>query len=201
VTLYRVSAEGYLARAQTQLALGSSEALFYAAFELRACIEARQDQYLDAQRAYARGIPRSWKIGNQRRELSRIFEGQKIQLIRIRLSSGLETFRYIPVVPGLSKAAEQLGDVLHAQEKFREKDDPWWLTLREWISRIAVHAEYCCAGELLCPCLVRAGMGSLAVDLKNNLMSVLPEIRPGKTFEIQVDYKDDWLDELPSLDR
>jgi len=45
---YSVSARGYLHRAKLRLLENSNEAIFYGAFELRCCVEARQEEYATA---------------------------------------------------------------------------------------------------------------------------------------------------------
>ena len=46
---YRIHSRDYLQRARKRLDSGTPDALFHAAFELRCGIEARMQQYLEAQ--------------------------------------------------------------------------------------------------------------------------------------------------------
>jgi hypothetical protein len=83
---YGVNGDAYLARAKSQLERNNPEALFYAALELRCFVEARQDDYLDAQKRYARSIPKPYKIGAQGRVLDRIFDNKQIQHFQFEVS-------------------------------------------------------------------------------------------------------------------
>jgi len=128
---YSVSPDAYLERARTLLLEDRAASLFYAAFELRCFVEARQDLHLDAQREYARSIPKHWKIGAQGKALEAVFESNKIQHI-IFSYEGEQIFDayHIPVSGDLRKRSAKLGELLHAQGKWRDSNEEWWKTTR-----------------------------------------------------------------------
>lgn len=74
---YDSSPHGYLARAKLRLCEGTPEALFYAAFELRCCVESRQDWYANAME-HLRVKIRPWKITETAKRLESVFDSQKI---------------------------------------------------------------------------------------------------------------------------
>ena len=59
---YGLHAREYLARARACLAEKSAPSLFWAAFELRCGIEARLQQYVEAQRENTAKIKQGWRI-------------------------------------------------------------------------------------------------------------------------------------------
>lgn len=152
---YAISARGYLKRAQRNLIAGELPLLFYAAFELRCCVEARQDLYLDAQRKYRRSLPRSWQLGPKARELDRLFQSNRLARVIVHFDGRREhSFHYVPVSKRLTKAAQMLGDDLHCKQRYHDSNDPWWTGLRERLLGIYRDAWFCCQGQLLCPLLV-----------------------------------------------
>lgn len=155
--MYRIIARGYLARAKSLLRRQTKAKLFYAAYELRCCIEARQDEYLKAQKEYVKSIPPRWKIGAQGKALKSIGRSESMQ--RLAFKSGERTYIlvYIPVTETLRNSGEQLGELLHSQDLFRDDKDPCWSDLEERLYHISQQAEYCCNGDLLCPALIVHG--------------------------------------------
>ena len=76
---YGLHARDYLARTRACLAKGSPATLFYAAFELRCGIEARLQQYLEAQRENTGKIKQGWRIAKLARHVNRRFKtGDKV---------------------------------------------------------------------------------------------------------------------------
>lgn len=55
-TEYWVGARSYLERAKARLEDATHVSLFYAAYEIRCAVEARQDEYLKAQEQYAKNV-------------------------------------------------------------------------------------------------------------------------------------------------
>lgn len=192
VSRYGVGSDAYLARAKLRLEEKTAEALFYAAFELRCYVEARQDDYLDAQKEYARSIPKSYKIGAQGKVLERIFDSKQIQSFAFAISDS-EVFKgyHVPVSPKLRKESEWLGNLLHAQMKFYPADDPWWRTTRERVLALYRLAWTCAQGNLPSPLFLVNGnsVGNIRVhgdqEYLNSLMAVL---KPGAKGVMAVDY-------------
>lgn len=189
---YGVSSDAYLARAKSRLEENTPASLFYAAFELRCYVETRQDDYINAQKEYAKSIPKAYKIGVQGKVLERIFDNKQIQFFAFSISDN-EVFEcyHVPVSPKLRKEAEWLGNLLHAQMKFHLADDPWWLTVREKLLAIYRLAWTCAQGNLPSPLFMVDGntIGNIEIhgdeEYLANLMTLL---KPGAKGTFRVDY-------------
>ncbi|WP_414814962.1 hypothetical protein [Rhizobium sp. IY2] len=165
---YGVSSRSYLKRAKCRINENTDEGLFYAALELRSFLEARQDEYLDAQRTYAKSMPAAWETSKQWKALQRISKSDKIQHLNFSFSDGwtLEAF-HVPVTETFRKATEKLSDMLHAQAVYRPPESPWWEEARHKVIAVYRSAWLCQQGTLLCPALVDKDMieGRLALLL------------------------------------
>ena len=76
---YGVSSRSYFRRAEKLLGDSTPESLFYAAFELRCGIEARMQQYLEAQKQISAKKRNGWQIAKLAKNIERIFRtGDKI---------------------------------------------------------------------------------------------------------------------------
>jgi hypothetical protein len=73
---YGISSRDYLQRAMTRIAEGSSEVLFYAAFELRCGIEARMQEYLHAWDHVSKKKRNGWRIAELGRNIERAFRAR-----------------------------------------------------------------------------------------------------------------------------
>jgi hypothetical protein len=192
IARYGINADAYLARAKSRLEENTAEALFYAAFELRCFVEARQDDYLDAQKEYARSIPKAYKIGAQGKALERIFDSKQIQFFAFAVDGG-EIYKsyHVPVSRKLRNETEWLGNLLHAQMKWRALDDPWWQTTRERVLAIYRLAWKCSQGNLPSPLFLVNGntVGNIRYygedDELKWLMTIL---KPGTKGLMHVDY-------------
>ena len=153
--VYAIDSGSYLSRAKARILDNSRESLFYAAYELRCCIEARQEEYLQAQRDYAKSIPKSWNIGKQHAALESIFSSERIQSIAINFTdhAKIEAL-HIPVSTTLRQQAERLGDLLHAQTTYRAESDVWWSELRDRLMGIYRSAWTCNQSKILCPVML-----------------------------------------------
>ncbi|MBI1955959.1 MAG: hypothetical protein HYS38_06155 [Acidobacteria bacterium] len=154
---YHISARAYLERARAQLDLGTAEALFYAAFELRAGIQARMQQYLKAQKLIAKHKKEDWNLGKLKRSLDEAFEiGDRIAEVAFYdpgASEPLAVLYYTPVTSELRRNGESLGELLHAMQQFRNDDDAWWQTTREFLEAVYGNLRVACSGKLLAPLL------------------------------------------------
>lgn len=203
-TDYPVSPDAYLKRARDQLKNESAQSLFYAAFELRCFVESRQDQYLDAQKEYARSVPKKWRIGAQGKALSAIFESNKIQHISWFMSDVLVYEAYhVPVNTDLRSRAEKFGELLHAQDQWRAPEDEWWANMRNSLLEAYELAWLCNRGMLLSPMFLVEGraVGRMVVDAdtKEEMIGFLQE---GAQGVLTVDYPDtlpeDWRSDVNS---
>src|SRR5262245_52711386 len=138
---YRVSARGYAKRARHRLNEGTREALFYAAFELRAGIEARMQEYLHAQESVAQYKKEAWQIKKLGQYLEDAFAiGNRIVQIAIVDEDNrelIDVLYYTPVTSELQRNGQRLGELLHAMAKFRVDDDPWWRGTRAFLGGVA----------------------------------------------------------------
>src|SRR3990172_841250 len=111
---YGLHARDYLARARACLAKGSPAALFYAAFELRGGIEARLQQYLEAQRENTSKIKLGWRVARLARHVERRFmTGDKVVQLTMLDIDGRPFYKlaYTPVTARLQKMGERLGNL------------------------------------------------------------------------------------------
>lgn len=201
-TRYGISARDYLKRARLNLSSDELPGLFYAAFELRCCVEARQDLYLDAQKKYRRSLPRSWQLKPKSRELDRIFASNQIAQITIHFDDLPDsTFHYVPVSASLLKAAQKLGDDLHCKQEHHDPDHPWWCALRDRLVETYRQAWFCCKGQLLCPLLLHPGLTTNGVfdtdGLDPNFGSAMRSGREVKiTIAYPTTYPSNWVCDL-----
>ncbi|OWV70417.1 hypothetical protein ATY77_16760 [Rhizobium sp. R634] len=165
---YGIGPPSYLERAKRRLEEKTEESLFYAALELRSYLESRQDQYLDAQRAYAKSFPSAWETSKQWKSLRKIFKDDKIQHLAFKFEDGWAFDAYhVPVTETFRKSAEKLSDLLHAQSIYRAPGNTWWEEAREKVVAVYRSAWICQQGNLLCPALIDKDMikGRLALEL------------------------------------
>jgi hypothetical protein len=182
------------------------EALFYAALELRCCVEARQGAYAEAQREYIRRRKiREWKIAEVRILLERVFDSGKIA--QIIFENETKTLRYTsyytPVTRHLANVAEQLGRYLHSLDRVRDDQDPWWERTRSHLIEVYRKAWIACRGDMLAPpIMAKDGIRhqvSFATDEDRELLLkiMMPK---GSPFVAAVRYlehpPDDWRPDL-----
>lgn len=190
---YGVGSHSYLARAKTCLVEGSPASLFYAAFELRCCIEARQDEYLEAQKRYRRSLARLWQTGKKAKELDRIFSQDIISKITMTADGAHPiTAFHVPINKKLVKNADKLGGYLHAAEEYHSPDDFWWSRFHELLVQTYREAWIACQGKLLCPPLLTPnGTTSVTIEFDHE-QDMPPEWREyyskGKAIVVEVDY-------------
>lgn len=148
---YHISARAYLARAKQQLLANTNESLFYAAFELRCCVETRQEEYATEIKFIKTKI-KPWKIGATAKQLERIFNSNKIARITMTDSNTADFVLYhTPVSQKLYREAEKLGEFLHRMEGFKNDDDHFWSSTRNKIRKIYRDAWYSCQGQMITP--------------------------------------------------
>lgn len=147
---YSVAPRDYLDRAKHLLVSDRVENLPYAAFELRACVEARQAQYYDAFE-WKRGQKiKSWKVSEISRKLHENWKYQKIAKITYHLPVGDWETYFTPITPGLAQAVnEDLGNILHALSEDVINSPMWWNVKLEKMVGIYRQAWVACKGQHL----------------------------------------------------
>ena len=201
---YDATPDAYLERAKKLLQKCNAASLFYAAYELRCFVEARQDLYLDAQREYARSVPKRWKIGAQGKTLERIFESNKIQNIKWHFKDEQVFDAYhIPVSNELRKRSEKLGGLLHARGIQNEPDEVWWIDTRKNLLEIYEMAWLCNCGTLLSPMFLHKGMtvGKMMIKGSNGISEKLKSsMKKGAVGTMEVSYPEklpeDWKSDI-----
>ena len=148
---YGISARAYLERAKQRLLEHTKEALFYAAFELRCCVESRQEEYA-TEIEFIKTKIKPWKIGETAKRLEHIFDSSKIAKVTISIpDSSVFVLYHTPVSKRLYKASEKLGDLLHCMKKFKGDDGSFWPKTRHQIGTVYSDAWYSCQGQLITP--------------------------------------------------
>lgn len=149
---YLVTPQDYLARARDRLLSNDPYNLFYAALELRCCVESRQADYLDALDFYRGNKIKHWQVGQTSRKLLESWEDPKIAQLTYHFADRDFVTFFTPVKPTLARAVErELGALLHAQTKFRKPDDPWWQATRKRLVEVYRDAWIACRGEHMAP--------------------------------------------------
>ena len=121
MTSYGINARDYLRRARERVDEQSQESLFYAAFELRAGIEARLRQYLQTEKDRQKRRKRGWTVSKLGKESERAFRtGDAIRQLTVTdLESSTICFRalYTPVTKKLRKMGEKARRAAPLREK------------------------------------------------------------------------------------
>ena len=199
---YHVSARAYLQRARAQLDATTPEGLFYAAFELRAGIQARMQEYLHAQKSIAEHKRDDWRLGKLGRTLENVFQiGDRIAEVAVydpQAGEFIATLYYTPVTSELQRNGERLGELLHAMQQFRRDDDAWWQSTRDFLERICCQLATACAGTLLAPLLREPDSHEVVMQgemFEESHREVLQKLRARFEICLRVQY----LDELPRV--
>lgn len=198
VESYGIGPESYLARARRQLLLGTDEALFYAVYELRCCIEVRQAEYAEAFSTFDSSQIRPWKIGETRKRIEKISAGKLISQFLVNFDDGVRFEIYhTPVPQALSDFVEkQSGDLLHAQKQYRPSGDFWWEEIRKEVQCAYRAAWLACQGNALAPPLWNPKTGQtypLTVEQKQDSdVEMLKRLAGsvGKSMNVHIDYLD-----------
>ncbi len=190
---YFVGPESYLARARQRLDEHSTEGLFYAAFELRCGIQARLEEYVDANRdSKRRTRANTWRIAGLGKQVERMFAlGNKVAEVAVEDGP---TLYYTPVSRELKKMGGQLGNYLHAMHAFRGEDDAWWPEMRQLLEDVFAELRRATRGTLLGPPLLNRKTNVITMCI---MMSEedpdLPKVRawtPGFRGKFNIQYLD-----------
>lgn len=204
---YDVSAAGYLARARDRLLDDDKVGLFYAALELRCCVEARQAEYIEHLSAFKGKKVRPYKIGENRERIAKISGGKLIAKLIFELPDGqrFEAF-HTPVPAPLTRYCERsLDNLRHAQPAYRNRDDPWWANTRDLLIDNYRLAWISCQGNSLAPPMWSSKSRlthPMVFEVREQDRAALETLRKsvGDHFEVHVDYLEspppDWICDL-----
>ena len=180
----------------------SPEALFYAIFELRCCVEARQEAYAEALAEFDGSRIRPWKVGETRKRIEKTGAGKLISQYSVHFDDGaIFDIHHTPIPQSLSNFIEkQSGDLLHSQKQYRPLNDPWWANTKKEVVAAYQAAWLACQGNAMAPPLwnpqnkqtnsliVKCGREGDQALLERLANSV------GQSYNIRIDY----LDAAPS---
>jgi len=152
---YKISSRDYLERARLSLDDGGFDSLFYAALELRCGIEARMQEYLEAQDFVSKKLKKDWQIAKLGKGLEEAFKNNE-KIVRIKLfkpeeKTPFSTLFYTPITPKLRKQGEKLGNYLHKMKKIKKSSDVYWKNLRRELETIYIELKKANYGTLLGP--------------------------------------------------
>lgn len=185
---YGISSRDYLARAKRCLENNDLESLFYAAFEIRCGIEARMQEYLEAQEHISKKKRQGWQVAKLAKNIEDAFRmGEKEAVLRVldrKSGEVLLEARYTPVKLSLRKKAEMLGNELHAAKNYHAPDSPYWKRLSTRLEEAVGELEHATSGRLLGPPLLHPNKKN--VDMKLELPT-LEEQEAAKRLSIGVE--------------
>lgn len=199
---YQIHSRDYLRRARKELNKDTPQSLFYAAFELRCGIEARLQQYLDAQGHISRKMKKGWQIAALDRNIQKVFNtGDTIiefAILDNKTEEVLDVFYYTPVNSKLKKMGEKLGNYLHAMKKYYNDDNPSWTDTRSFLEEAYLELQKANKGKILGVPLLHQNTQSITMSVEpdegEENKSLFHRIGgPGNVKKIRVSY----LDELP----
>jgi hypothetical protein len=198
---YQISTRAYLERARTRLEEATLEGLFYAAFELRAGIQARVQEYLRVQERVAQRKKEDWQLGRLSRSLDEVFQiGDRIAKVTFydpETNRLIAVLHYTPVTSELRRSGERLGDLLHTMQQFRSDDDRWWENTRDFLEDVYQQLSTACSGTLLAPLLRERVTNEVVMQMEmfdQNDQELFRQLQPGfKDYIIRVEY----IDKLP----
>lgn len=204
---YPILARDYLSRAKSALEERGQQGLFYAAFELRCCIEARQAEYVEALSAYKDTKIRPWKLSQEGRRIRSQSNASTIALVSYSFPDGTtyDSF-HTPVTDALIEFAERtLHSLMHCQTRFRDDDDPWWQRARDEMNNGYRMAWLSCQGDSMVPPLWDPKTKQLhpsRFEIREDnahLLELLAGLK-GQTVNVNVSYPDqppsDWICDL-----
>lgn len=160
---YPVIARFYLRRAKHALRKRDPRTLFYAAFELRCCVEARQAEYAEALVALKGSKIKPWNVGDTGKRIRKNSIASSITLMHLKFPDGSEYSSYhTPITDELIGVVERdLTPLLHCQMVYRKQDDPWWDEVRSKIRNAYRLAWLACQGDSMTPPLGNLETGEM----------------------------------------
>lgn len=160
---YGIHARSYMERARKRLDESTLQGLFYAAFELRCGIEARMEEYLEAQEHISEKKKKGWRIADLAKNLEEVFQiNDKVVEFMVfdeDTREWLYSFYYTPVNSKLQKLGQRLGNYLHSMKKYIPEEDNYWRELRQLLEDAYSELEKASFGNM---------MGVPLIDPKTN---------------------------------
>jgi hypothetical protein len=193
---YGITARDYLSRAKRCLENDNVEFLFYAAFEVRCGVEARMQEYLEAQEHISKKKRQGWQLAKLAKNIEKTFKlGEKDAVLRILHKDTKKVefeAMYTPVKACLRERVKKLGNYLHSAKKYHTPDDAFWDKLRADLEKAVEELEHATTGRLLGPLLLHPDKKH--VDIKMELptkveQEVIKKFVPGFNCIMQVDYE------------
>jgi hypothetical protein len=155
---YEISSRDYLTRAKWCLKQDENQFLFYAAFELRCGVEARMQEYLQAQKHISKRKQQGWQIAKLAKNIENVFRiGKKDAVLKVHDMETNELLleaRYTPVKPDLRKRAQKIGIYLHSAKRRHKCNDDFWVSLRSDLEMMVTELERATSGRMLGPLLI-----------------------------------------------
>ena len=150
---YDVTAKGYLSRCAARLRENDLASLFYAAAELRCCVETKLAEYFEHYEPYRKRRVQAFKIGENAKLVRKIIAGEVIAQITVLVEGQAPiTFYHTPVPKRLEDYCKnQIDNLRHAQVTYRPPDDPWWAETRDGLIDAYRMAWVACKGDLPLP--------------------------------------------------
>lgn len=185
-----------MARAKSCLKNNSVVFLFYAAFEIRCGVEARMQEYLEAQEHISKKKRQGWQVTKLARNIDNVFRlGEKDAVLRIRHKDTKQVefeARYTPVKASLRERVEKLGNYLHSAKKYHAPDDKFWDKLRADVEKAVEELERATTGRLLGPLLLHPNKKH--VDMKLELpteseQEIIKKLTVGSDWIMQIEYE------------
>ncbi|MGA2604321.1 MAG: hypothetical protein ABSG14_08845 [Verrucomicrobiia bacterium] len=193
---YDVFSRSCLQRARDRLDENTTEALFYAAFELRCGIEVRMQEYLEAQEHLAASKRKGWQIPKLGHNLEQAFRlGDRVAQLTftdLETKRPLQILYYTPVTSTLQREAGQLDRYRHGLQESPSRER--LTAIRVFLEQVYAHLKTANTGTVLGPPLVKPdGRIQLYVE-EEGIATELYKL--GSRVIMTVKY----LDELPSSD-
>ncbi len=156
---YKITPQAYLALCRGQMLEGTKQGLFYAAFELRCCVEARLAEYFEHYKLLAKGKFEPYLVSKNQKTVNRMMAGDTIIQVTFDFDGGpsIKQF-YTPVPFKLQNFIKNGVDYLrHTQSHYRKLDDPWWDDTRSKLIDAYRASWITCRGEMPLPILWNTG--------------------------------------------
>jgi hypothetical protein len=167
---YKITSRDYLRRAKECLNREDERYLFYAAFEIRCGVEARMNEYLEAQEHVSKKKKQGWHVATLARNIERAFRtGERAAVVKIvnRETGKLEfDIKYTPVKASLRKKVEKLGNYMHSAKKYYEPGHGYWKKFRRELEDAAIELEWATSGRLLGPLLKRRNSSEIKMMME-----------------------------------
>lgn len=162
---YPTAAQSYLRRARDRILEGTTASLFYAAFELRACIEARVVEYAETLPHIKGKKITSWQLAKAKLALQRAVPDRRYTVMTIKIGDAQHTVAHTPIPNDVWKNVGKLGDYLHYRHDFDDGDREHLLALAHLVLTVYKDAWIACRGDLIGPLLGRGKPGSQVTTL------------------------------------